>query len=80
VTILEKFDRIKKYKLSYEKDGKWIDFYNAGPLGSLSLALPKAITARKVRIQILDWQSDDKGQGPGLREFDFWYDVNGAPR
>ena len=78
VTILEKFDRIKQFRLMYEHKGKWVKFYSGGALGSLSLALPKAIVARKVRIKILDWSSDDKGGGPGLREFDFWYDHNGA--
>ena len=78
VTILEKFNRIKAYSLQYldEKTKKWKSFYNAGELGSISLALPSSIQARKVRLVIEKWESDEKADGPGIREFDFWYDYD----
>jgi alpha-L-fucosidase len=76
ITILEKYNRIKSYRLAYEKDGKWVEFYKGGKLDSLALALQKPIKAQKVRITITDWSSDYKNEGPGLREFDFWYDIN----
>jgi alpha-L-fucosidase len=75
VTILEKYDRIKAYHLEYEKNGQWVEFYKGGKLDSLSLALPKPIQSQKVRITITDWSSDYDYEGPGLREFDFWFDA-----
>jgi hypothetical protein len=80
VSILEKYDRIKAYKLSFLKDGKWVVFHEGRALGSLSLALPEAIRAQKIRIEILDWSSDYPNEGPGLREFDFWFDERSPAR
>jgi alpha-L-fucosidase len=75
VTILEKFNRIKSYKLYFlDSKGGWKEFWKDGELGSVSLSLPEVIKTQKVRMEILDWYSDDPSQGPGLREFDFWYD------
>jgi alpha-L-fucosidase len=74
ITMLEKYNRIKSYRLEYEKDGNWVELYKGGRLDSLALALPQPIKAQKVRITITDWESDYKNEGPGLREFDFWFD------
>jgi len=76
ITMLEKYNRIKAYKFEYERDGKWVEFYRGGRLDNISLALPTPIKAQKVRITISDWSGDYKNEGPGLREFDFWYDKN----
>jgi alpha-L-fucosidase len=74
VTILEKLDKIKTYILEYEKDGEWIVFDKGLRLGRYALALPKPITARKVRLKIIFWTGDDPCEGPGIRHFDFWFD------
>ena len=72
ISILEKFNRTKKFKIQYEDNGTWQDLYEGNELGSLDLALPKTISAQKVKIQILDWASDDPKSGPGIRMFDLW--------
>jgi alpha-L-fucosidase len=79
ITMLEKFNRIKVYQLEYLKDGKWIVFSDGTGLGSKSIALEKPITAQKVRLHIFLWGTDDVNSGPGMREFDFWYDTNATP-
>ena len=76
ITILEKLDRIRYYKLQYQTGGKWKTFYSDTKLSRLALALPKPITAQKVRIKIIFWASDNCEQGPGIRSFDFWFDKN----
>ena len=76
ISILEKFNRIKYFMLQYEKDGKWITFYKGHEIGHMSLAIPKPITAQKVRLQIMMWVSDTPGEGPGIRQFDIWNDKN----
>jgi len=76
VTILEKFNRIKEYQLQYLKDGKWVVFHEGSGLGQKSVALAKPVTSQKVRIQIILWGTDNVRTGPGIREFDIWYDKN----
>jgi hypothetical protein len=76
ITILEKLDRIKYYKLQYKLSDKWITFYSATELSKLALALPKPITAQQVRLKIIYWNSDNCGEGVGIRRFDFWMDKN----
>jgi len=74
VTILEKFDRIKAFILQYDKDGKWVTFHKGLQLGRFSLALPKPITTGKVRLKVIFWAGDVQNEGPGIREFDIWFD------
>jgi alpha-L-fucosidase len=73
ITLLEKFNRIQAFELQVMKDGKWVSFYNGKELGSFTLALPEPMTAQKVRLVISAWESDEPKEGPGIREFDFWY-------
>jgi alpha-L-fucosidase len=74
ITILEKFDRIRAYRLEYKKDDKWILISQGGPIGRLTFALDKPVTAQNVRLKILMWASDVQNEGPGIREFYIWYD------
>jgi alpha-L-fucosidase len=76
VTILEKLDRIKYYKLQYQSGDKWITFHSGTELSRLDLALEKPITTQKVRLKIIYWTSDNREDGPGIRVFDFWLDKN----
>jgi hypothetical protein len=73
VTILEKYNRIKRYQLQYLKDGQWIPFHDGFELGSLALQLKDDIVAQKVRLKIYLWESDQPEEGAGIREFDFWH-------
>ena len=75
VTIVEKFDRTRKFVLQYQDaSGNWITFHEGLELGTFDLALAKPITAQKVRLWIIWYASDNNKQGAGLREFDLWMD------
>ncbi len=76
ISIMEKFDRIRAYVIQYEREGKWITLHRGLRLGRMALALPKPVTARKVRIKIIFWASDVENEGPGIRQFDVWLDKN----
>jgi len=72
VSLLEKFSRIKSFKLQYFDNGEWKTFYEGGELGNFSLQLPEPITADRVRIVITDYESDEPGEGPAIHQFDIF--------
>ena len=75
ITIVEKYDRAKKFMLQYlDASGKWITFHDGLQLGTFELALATPITARKVRLWIIWYASDNQQEGAGLKEFDLWMD------
>ncbi|NPA35367.1 MAG: hypothetical protein GXO47_00805 [Chlorobi bacterium] len=72
VTLVEKYSRVKSFKLQYyDKDG-WNTFYEGNELGNFSLQLPELLTASRVRILITDYKSDEPSEGPAIHQFDIF--------
>ena len=74
IHIAEKFNRIHSFELEYMSDEGWKRVLKAGELGLLSFLFPEPVVTDKVRIRILEWASDDKGEGPGIQEVDLIFD------
>lgn len=69
VHLMEKFNRIRAFKLQYEKDGKWVTFYKGKRLNFFDLKLKEPIEAQKVRLLIT--RQSDEGP-PGIKIFDLF--------
>jgi hypothetical protein len=70
VSIMEKVSRIRSYELRYTDGDSWNTFHEGGELGNMSVLLAEPIKARKVRLQITGYASDEDGQGPMIHIFD----------
>lgn len=72
VSLIEKYSRIKSFKLQYHTGKEWKTFYSGKELGNFSLLLEKPVTAQRVRILISDYQSDIEKEGPAIHQFDIF--------
>jgi hypothetical protein len=62
--LSEAYDRVRRFELQYERDGQWVPFARGERIGKdLTMAF-EPVTARKVRLAILD-----STEGPTIWEF-----------
>ena len=64
VKITEAYDRVKKFELQYKNNGQWKTFINGTKIGQSYVKDFKPVTAKQVRLNILD-----ATDGPTIWEF-----------
>ncbi len=72
IAFMEKYSRIEKFSVEYFSKGKWINIINGNELATCNYLLSSPIKTKKVRINILKYYSDEKGQGPMIHGFELY--------
>ncbi len=72
INLFEKFSRIQSWEIQIIRKGNWSVIAQGKELDHLSIKLPKAVTAQRIRLVINSFRSDKAEQGPGIREFDLF--------
>jgi alpha-L-fucosidase len=72
IEILEKFDRVVSYEIQIPDGDGWKTIFKGKRIGNLSIDLPKPVTADKVRLVILKYETPFPYEGPGIRQFNLY--------
>ncbi len=72
ITLLEKFSRIKGFKIQIPDETGWETLFEGGELGNQSFRLASPVKASRIRLLITQYESDDPKQGPAIHTFDLF--------
>ncbi len=72
ITLLEKFSRIKEFKIQVPDGAGWKTLVAGGELGNQTFKLADPVTASRIRLLITRYVSDAEDQGPAIHAFDLF--------
>jgi len=72
VSLVEKYSRIKSYKIQISEGDGWKTLVAGGELGMQTFELASPVTTARIRLLITEFQSDIPDEGPAIHEFDLF--------